>query len=255
MPGATTYEVYKDGQKIGETSDTTMNIGADGSVTVVGKDASGNTVGQADAPPGSGSSSGGSSSCDVCEQLRQALACPEWDTYMGEVTNAVRNAFDWPSIADTFVGKFADYFGDVPEPPTKAEIDQQIRPDLPGIDTVIPEANIAPEAPNEFDQPVDFDITTGPEISVEDGSEPIEIYEPDQFINADTPGEMVYPGDSRNSSDGIKQPDTITTPYTTPVPTTPSGSTPPPSSVPTRRTIRAELFQYRQYRSKGVNHV
>lgn len=235
-PRATKYEIWKDGQKIGETSDTHYeNVGKDGSITIVGKDNNGNTVVESDVPKPStdpGPDPGGNCG-DVCQKLREVLDCPEWDTYMGELTNAIRNAFDWPSIADVFIGKLADYLGDVPAPPSKEEIAQDITPDVPGIDTSVPEANIRPDVPDEFDNgPIDYDITTGPQIPVVDESQPIEIYEPDEFINSDNPGDMVFPNDPRNSSDGIKQPDAVDTGTTTPIPTKESDHETPPAELP-----------------------
>ncbi|MFD0717685.1 hypothetical protein [Paenibacillus sp. GCM10027626] len=180
---------------------------------------------------GNGGEDGGCG--DVCKKLRETLACPEWDTYMGELTDMIRGAFDWDDIASKFLKKFADYWGDVPAPPTKAVIKANVRPDIPGIDTSVPDANIKPAAPDDFkDGAMEYDITKGPVISVEDGSQAIEIYEPDKFMKADgPPGTMVYPKDPKNSSNGIKEPDRPNTGTVMPEPTAPNNG-PPPAEMP-----------------------
>lgn len=224
VPGASYYEIYKDGEKIGETPGTSWDIDGPGGYTVVGRDPNGEVVGESDYdPPDPFPGGGNTGGCDACKWLTDMLACPAWDDYMGELTDAIRNAMppppDWDSIADTFVGKFADYFGDVPPPPSRSEIDQAITPPLPPLDTSVPEASMVPQAPSEYNNgPLDFDITDGEEIEIIDESEPIEIYEPDKYINSDEPGEMVFPGDPRNHSDGIKEPDRVDTGVAMPQP-------------------------------------
>lgn len=47
-PSASSYDIYKDGQKIGSTTDTKYDLPGDGSYSVVGKDSNGNVVGESD---------------------------------------------------------------------------------------------------------------------------------------------------------------------------------------------------------------
>lgn len=47
-PGASSYDIYKDGQKIGETTDTSYDLPGDGSYSIVGRDPNGNVVGESD---------------------------------------------------------------------------------------------------------------------------------------------------------------------------------------------------------------
>lgn len=231
VPGASIYEVWLNGQLVDVTGSTHTIIHEKGSVSVVAKDGSGNIVGQTDTQvPSLSEEYQANLGCNICEKISQALQCPEWDTYMGELTQAIRNALptlpEWRRIADQFVDAFAEYWGPVPNVPTKSQIENNIRPNMPVLDTSVPGSEMVPTVPNEFNTPLEFDITNAPEIPVVDESEPFEIYEPDQFIDADDPGEFVYPGDPRNHSDGIKNPDIVHTGYDTPVPAGSGGSPP-----------------------------
>lgn len=240
-PNASKYEVWKDGQKVAETTTTNYNAGKDGGgFTIIGKDSAGNTVGESDTnvDPSSGSGTDPTDpSCDACKWLTDQLACPAWDEYMGELTGAIKAALppppNWPSIADVFVDKFSNYFGDVPVPPSIPQIESNIRPPLPPINTSVPEASMEPIVPPAFNEgAIESDITSGQEIEVEDGSEPIEIYEPNKYIDSDEVGKFVYPNDERNTSNGIKQPDTIETDYAQPKPTNKTDYETPPADVP-----------------------
>lgn len=227
LPNADRYEIWKDGQREGTTTGNSYETGK-GSVSIVAFDEDGNIVGRSDLIVPKANS-------ECCQWLSDILDCPDWDRYMGELTKAIKNALptlpEWRLIADQFVNSFADYFGPVPDPPTVPEISSKIRPTLPPLDTDVP--RVEPAVPSDYNNgPLPFDITTGPEIPVVDESEPIEIYEPNKYINADAPGDMVFPGDPRNHSDGIKQPDTIQTPYPVPVPSPSSSPSVPPSDMP-----------------------
>jgi len=233
-PGAT-YEIWKDGQKIGETNGNSYLLPGPGSVSIIEKD------------PDTGGTTGEShlhvprlndvKNCLSCQTLADLLSCPEWDVYMGELTQAIRNALptlpEWRQIADVFVDAFDEYFGDVPPVPSVGEIGSRITPPLPDLDTDVPEADISPIVDDAYNQPLEFDITTGPEIPVVDESEPIEIYEPDAFIESDGPGVMVFPRDPRNHSGGIKEPDKFNSPYPTPQPSPSDPGTIPPDDMPT----------------------
>lgn len=243
IPGATNYEIWVNGQNQGSTPGTSATVTDKGSVTIVARDNNGNIVGQSDLTVPDlateyNENVGGGGGCNMCDKLAALLECPEWNTYMSDLTGAIRDALptlpEWRQIADQFVDAFDDYFGDPPPVPNPTNI----TPANPVIDTSTPpEAAIEPVVPSDFNQPMIFDVTDAPEIPVVDDSEPIEIDEPDTYIDSDDPGVFVYPGDSRNSSGGIKQPDTITTPYPQPVPTLTQDPPPddpeiPPSEMP-----------------------
>lgn len=248
LPNADKYEVWKDGSKLGQTTGTSYSPTSDGGYSIVARDSKGNVVGQSDLTYKATTSGGDGGTtnpsdpnygdfdpnCATCKQLWELLQCPDWYKYMGQLTQAIKNALptlpEWRGIADQFVNAFADYWGPVPDAPTVQEIEGKIVPTLPPVDTQVP--IVEPQLPSEFDKPTTFDITTGPEIPIVDDSQPIEIYEPDKYIHADTPGQMVFPGDSRNHSDGIKQPDTIQTPYTIPVPTVRNDNQTVPTEIP-----------------------
>lgn len=205
--GAAEYEIWKDGELIDTVpagqADYSYHIPTNGSVTIVAKDGSGDVIGQSDiqVPDFDGFSK---SACNGCEQILAMLSCPGWNEYMGELSNMINNAL-------------SEYFGDVPEPPTAETIGNEIVPDLPVLDTSVPDAAIEMNVPEVFDEPLVFDITSGDVIPVVDGSEPFVINEP--TIDSDPVGVMVYPADERNESDGIKEPDTIVTDYEMPTPT------------------------------------
>src|SRR5690606_17904408 len=187
---------------------------------------------------GGGDDGGGSGgSCDACKWLTDALACPAWDEYMGELTDAIRDALppptNWDEVASTFVDHFSDYFGGVPVPPTKEQINSNITPPQPTLDTSVPDAELIPQVPSDFnDGPLDTDITTGEQIEIVDESEAFDIYEPDAFIDSDPHGVMVFPNDPRNHSGGIKEPDTIDTGYPMPTPQ-PQDNNEPEVDMPT----------------------
>lgn len=247
MSGADSYEVWQDGQLV-----ETISGGGGGSyhvnepggaVTIVGKDSNGNYVGHSDlqVPEYNGQDGwgeGGSSGCDMCKKIRDALACPEWDTYMGELTGAIKAALptlpEWRQIAGQFVNAFGEYFGDPPAVPSVQELKGTITPTIPVLDTSTPELELS--VPEEFEEPMNFDVTNVTPIPVVDESEPFEIVEPGAYLEHDEPGVFVYPGDPRNSSGGIKEPDRVETGYPEPepelVPDAPEGPEIPPAEIP-----------------------
>lgn len=221
IPGADEYEIWQNGELIDTIPATGGPYDYDlegGSVTIVGKDTGGNVVGHSDLQVPAYDGWEGEEPCDVCAKLQTLLTCPGWNDYMGELSQMIQSA----------IGHF---FGPVPAAPSTSEIESEIVPELPEVDTSYDDADLEPVVPNEFNTPLVFDITNGPQISVVDESEPIEIDEPDANIDADAPGVMVYPGDERNSSGGIKEPETIETEYPMPEPS-PTGSPPPDVEYP-----------------------
>lgn len=232
MSGAAEYEIWKDGKLI----DTVPNDGnpnqyhipdPGGSVNIVAKDAAGEYIGHTDlqVPEYTGQEDYGTdpNACDICEKLADALACPDWDTYMGELSDMIGSALD-------------DYLGVVPTIPLVEDIETAIVPDLPVINTSPPpEADFDIAVPADYDTPLIFNITDATPIPVVDGSEPIGILDPDAYLVHDDPGVMVFPGDVRNDSDGIKIPDVIVTGYPMPSPAVPEASI-PPANMPTPST-------------------
>lgn len=247
-PGADKYEIYKDGQKIGETTGTNYTLPSSGAVTVVARDANGNIIGQSDlhAPSnGAVDNEPGTGSCNGCTFLKELLECPDWDTYMGELTGAIQAALppppDWDAIADKIgaatISHLSNYLGPVPEPPTQSEIDSGINTSLPTVDSSSPDAtNLVPTVPAGYEQPKPFDITSGPQIEIVDESQPFTILDPLHNIQYDEPGVPVIPGDSRNNTGGIQKPVNQTLPIPKPAPTyvpeLPNNPVPIPSSSP-----------------------
>jgi hypothetical protein len=245
VPGATDYDVYKDGTQIGTTTGTSMDVPTGGGpVTVVAKDSTGAVIGQTDVTPAPNTDPPPSTGCDGCEFLKDMLACPEWDTYMGDLTGAISDALppppDWDLVADKIgnavIGKLSDYIGTVPTAPTVPEIDSGTHVDLPPINNQVPDAqNLNPEVPADFNTPKPFDLSDAPVIQVPDESRPFIISDPMSNVPHDDPGVPVLPGDSSNDNGGIVDP-ISTLPASTPKPSgpPPTDTTPAPSQeIPT----------------------
>lgn len=250
LPGAAGYDVYVDGQHAGSTSGNDFNMDGPGAVSIVARDEQGNAIGQTDlhVPSmggGNGGGNGGGGGCSACDMIQDALACPHWGDYMGSITDAVRDAWptpaEWHNIsnifANNFINAFDNYLGDMPTAPSTNDIYNQINEPLPDIDTSWPDAdNLIPDMPSEYDQPWDFDITSGDQIQVIDESEPIDIDEPLHDMDYDDPGIMVIPGDPSNNTGGIKIPDSIELPMPEPSPSyddpIPPGNDPPVPNYP-----------------------
>lgn len=76
VPGAESYDVYKDGQLIGTTTDTEYELPGDGSYTIIGRDKEGNPVGESDVNTpwiGSGNDSSANTICQCIEDLKPVL--------------------------------------------------------------------------------------------------------------------------------------------------------------------------------------
>lgn len=160
MPGAESYEVWKDGQKVDETTGTTTSVDGPGSITIVAKDGAGNVIGQSDM--NLGSSGGGCG--DVCQKLAQLLACPDWDDYMGEWTNAIKAALppppDWEHVAEIMRDKIVPAMGQeiVNRSPEIAEIlaDEFESREKP-VSSPPPLPTFAPDVPKMIDLPQKID--------------------------------------------------------------------------------------------------
>jgi hypothetical protein len=239
-PDAVNYEIYKDGVKVGETTGTEYTPTSDGSYSVVAKDSTGAIVGQTDinvktdtTPP---------AACDECKKLSELLACPDWDTYMGELTKAVKAAIppppNWDDVANkigtSVINKFSDYVGEVPAIPTVNDINQTIQePALPTIDNSSQKAlDLVPTVPSDFDQPLNNDLNSAPVIPIEDKSKPFSLTDPLSNITYDDPNVPVFPQDPRNNSGGIDAPTTINEPAPTPKAPVSDPSSPPIENAP-----------------------
>lgn len=246
VPGAMSYEVFKDGVGWGYQTDTSRQVVDDGSsYSVVAKDSSGNIIAQSDILPSSTPSPDPEpSNCDGCQFLKDMLACPEWDTYMGNLTTAIHNALppppDWDMVADKIgnavIGKLSNYLGPVPPAPAVSEIDSNTHVELPTINNQPPEASMTPTVPADFNTPKPFDLSDAPVIDTTDSSKPFIITDPMSNVPHDNPGVPVLPGDPRNNNGGINQPVLPDTggpatpgPVSGDPPPSPSGS---PSDVP-----------------------
>lgn len=236
------YLVYKDGMLVGETTTPNYETTEDGSYSIVAEK-NGDHVGQSDLNVSSGGNNGGGDLCgDMCGKLDELLACPGWNEVMGDVSQAIRDALDWDDIADKIgsatIQHLDNYLGDVPAPPSKEEISNEITPQLPNLDTTV--ETPAPSMPSEFDKgAMDFDIENGEVIEIKDESKPFIITDPLANIKHDGVGVPVFPNDPRNESGGIKNPDKVDTggaaipqhKPSEPVPEKPEPSI-PPSEIP-----------------------
>lgn len=237
VPGASGYQIWKDGNLVTTTSGTTYE-GNRGSYSVVALDSSGQPVGRSDLVVPKAYS-------ECCQWLAELLQCPDWDTIMGELTEAIKAALppppDWPYIADLIgeatIRHLDNYLGPVPAAPSLDEIVENTDTSLPDVDISGPADNLVPTVPNGYEQPKSFDITGGPQIEVVDESKPFQIFEPLHNIEYDTPGVPVIPGDPRNNNGGIVQPTNITIPMPMPSNLSPNPIDPTPAPTPTTGSI------------------
>lgn len=94
VAGATSYEVWKDGEKLLETPDTFADVSGPGNYSIVAK-GPGGVVGQTDLTIQGG--------CDGCKLLEDILSCPAWGDYMGAWESLLRSVIppppDWYYVA------------------------------------------------------------------------------------------------------------------------------------------------------------
>lgn len=124
-PGAYHYRIYMNGQLIDEQSGTTLRIQRDNAAySVVALDAYKQYLAQADLagtsggdPGGGGGNPGGGDpgDCTGCDMLREILECPEWQLYLGGLTQAIKDAWPnppyWQGVADIFRDKIVPEMG------------------------------------------------------------------------------------------------------------------------------------------------
>ena len=240
LPGASDYEIWKDGELVGVTTDPHFEINSPGSVTIVAKDASGNNIGSSDLQVpnydgGSWGEGGAGGSCGTCDKLRELLSCPEWGQYMGEWEDLLRRVIppppDWDYVSSVFVNAFDDYFGDMPEAPTIPNIQQHIETPLPNLDISTGAEDLFPTLPPEYNNPISFDLSDAEVIEIIDESPPFIIDDPLDGYDTMPPGVGAVPGDPNNSSGDIIAPQSPGGLEHMPRPSGSNGTptTPPPS--------------------------
>lgn len=129
--------------------------------------------------PGTDPGTGEECETEACKELKETLECPYWDDVMGDVTNAVENAFDWDEIADTIsddlVPKIDGMLGhpapppsiSAPSVPSMNGTDGLGRPDYP-YDPTPPAENKDAEIENTPSVPVAPDDTGGIDLMTAD---------------------------------------------------------------------------------------
>lgn len=211
VSGATKYEVYKDGVKVGETTGTSYDINSSGAYTVNAVGGNGDLLGESDynAPNPFPSANGGGQNggCNGCQWITDALACPAWDEYMGEFTNAIRAAMppptNWNQVAgimrDTIVPAMGQEL--VNRAPELAEIfadeftsrEKPVAPPSPKPTPYNPPGGL----PNIYDLPQKIDTNLSQNVPDftpdESGSEPFIIPDPLDLELDDQDAGYVYP--------------------------------------------------------------
>lgn len=163
-----------------------------------------------------------------CQNIKDMLACPDWDKYMGEWADMIRSVIppppDWDMVADKIgaatINHLAAWAGSVPAPPTKEEINNETMASLPGVDTSVETDGLVPQVPGDYNNgPVNFDLSKdAPTIQIKDESQPFTISDPLADMPHDAPGVKVIPGDPKNSTGGFKTPDHVDTGDPAPTP-------------------------------------
>jgi len=235
-PSAVTYDIYKNGTKVGTTTGTDYLPDGSGGYSIVAKDANGNVVASSDVTVDP-------INCDECQKLAQLLQCPDWSTYMSDFTTAFQNALppppNWDDIASKIgtatITDLQNYMGVVPASPDQSTIDNNLSKPMPTLDTATTATYIAPSVPPGYEVSKPFDITTGTQIPIVDNSQPFSILDPLSNLTFTAPGVPITPGDSANNTGGILKPTNTSYPTVTPKPLPsplPNEIVPKPSSSP-----------------------
>lgn len=261
VSGAVSYELYIDGVKSTYTSQvTTVTKDGSGSAFVKAIDSAGNVIGQSstisftssancggttDPPPDTGGTD-----CTECEKLAEMLACPEWDTYMGELTDAFADALppppDWDEVAeimaDHIVPPLIDGMVNEVVPAMGAEMDRILgHPDPPPS---IPTPTVpAMDGTSGVNRPNPVDSTPAAETYDLNAIPSVQV-EPDNTGGMDLTGADPIDAIPHNDADYMPMPGketggmtpTIQRPASTPTPTNQGTVEPPAEATPTPST-------------------
>ncbi|WP_336791159.1 hypothetical protein [Paenibacillus sp. MMO-177] len=209
IPGANHYDIYKDGNKIGETTGTSTKIDSAGGYTVSAVDSNGNVIGESDyiapQPSTGGGSDGGSGGCDGCKLITDMLACPAWDDYMGEWESMLHRVYqppNWQQVANVMRDTIVPAMGQelINRSPEMAKIfaDEFESREKPVAPPPMPPAAYTPpsvphmtDLPNKIDSDVTKDVPSfEPDYS---GSQGFTIPDPLDIKLSDQDGGYTYP--------------------------------------------------------------
>lgn len=206
VPGAGWYDVYRNGVYIhgGASYVTKEDVPDDGSTyTVIARTSqgSGDNLGQGDVvtPPAGTDPTDPATGCDGCQQIKDMLACPEWDQYMGEWGKVIREnvppAPDWDMVAGKMRDAIVPAMGQelVNRAPEIAEIiadEFQSREKPVSPPPTAPTFDPSAQLPHlqDIPSPVPFDASTNnPDFTPDfSQSEPFTIPDPANITYSDT---------------------------------------------------------------------
>lgn len=225
------YELYYNGDRIQSNHNDSVILGGnklnldghpDGSYTVVAIDKNGNILGSFDftkggqdeemnndsagSGNGSGGNGGGENACgDACDWIKSALACPEWDTYMGEWKAMLQEVYqppNWQEVANIMKDTIVPAMGQelINRSPEMAKIfaDEFTSREKPVAPPPTTPPNYTPpkELPklNDLNQKIEFDLTEDVPVFEPDytDSEPFNIPDPLDLNLSDTDQGYIY---------------------------------------------------------------
>jgi hypothetical protein len=252
MAGANTYDVLKNGVKVGSTSGNSYHAPDVGSYSVLAKDAAGGLLGQTDfkvtdnTPPTA--NAGG---CDGCTILTQMLDCPSWNDYMGQWSNMIKSSVppapDWNQVAGIMRDKIVPAMGQeiVDRTPEIAkiiadELQSREKPvtapaPLPSFSPLVP---VLTDLPNKIETDLSSNVPDFTPDFTE--SKPFEIPDPMNWKPDNTDQGYIPGSQDLTAPNYNKKPETSAEPdkgYQTPP--APS-STPPPYSQPSQSCVGTE---------------
>lgn len=276
VPGAAVYEIYIDGVKDSEllAPNTVLTIDKPGNYSVKALDSLGNVLAQSNSvyydgssapinpPPDSGTVPG---TCNGCDLIRQMLACPEWDQFMGEWQDMLGEVIppppDWDSVAqtmrDTIVPAITNDMLNRVVPAMGNEISNRLGNASYNGDTGIDQPNMnqyAPQQPNlpDMGQKMDWnmnDQTKIPTFEYQDMTPtPAEMITIPDPLNFDNPAQSArpepqYQGSSRETNPSQVDQTKPTNPVyqTEPRPTVPiGGQAEPKPTIPSGEPGRSD---------------
>jgi hypothetical protein len=203
-----TYELQffnSSGQMVSKTSPITTSSIQDPTCTSYSGDETGGGQtgggGEEPPPPPPPDNTG---SCNQCEKLKEVLACPEWEEYMGEWENLLRKVIppppNWHEVANIMKDAIVPAMGqEIERVMGNANYDGNTgiqEPSLPDYKSKEP----LPEM-KDLDNKIDFDLSeeTLPKFEVVDMTEEIEIPDPLAWDNIATEAKPTpkYIGEAR----------------------------------------------------------